>query len=273
VNPDMNKNHSVASLISPGQLERAMSSENLVLVDLQSAEHYASAHIPGAVHLDYACIVVVHGHAGGLLPSEQMFTRVARELGVSADSHLVAYDADGGPSAARLIWTLHVFGHGAASLLDGGIQNWVAKNRPLERGQNLPSPGNFVARPANRNVIDGDELLARLGDDKLAILDARSLEEYRGTKLFAARGGHIPGAVHLEWSPQQNLAFKPDNVLQQMLDERGITKQHEVIVHCQTHRRSSLSYVMLRHLGYDNVRAYHGSWSEWGNRQDTPIES
>ncbi len=254
-----------------------MRDEKLVLVDLQSAEHYANAHIPGAVHLDYARIVVAHGRAGGLLPSAQMFTQVAGELGLSNDSHLVAYDADGGPSAARLIWTLHVFGHCATSLLDGGLPNWVSENRPLERGRNLPPPGDFLAQPANRYVIGCDELLGRLGDDELAILDARSLEEFQGTKLFATRGGHIPGAKHLEWSdaidPLRNQTFRSDQVLQQMLDDRGITRRHEVIVHCQTHRRSSLTYVMLKHLAYDNVRAYPGSWSEWGNRRDTPIES
>ncbi len=272
----MDDKESIPLLIGPDQLEKIKTDKNLVLVDLQSAEHYARAHIPGAVNLDYARIVVTEGQAGGLLPSAEIFALVARELGICSDSHLVAYDAEGGVSASRLIWTLHVFGHRATSLLDGGLHNWASNNRPLESGQNLPSEGNFIADPANNQVIDGDELLARLGDQKLAILDARSLDEYLGSKLFAARGGHIPGAKHLEWSdaidPQQNMIFKPDDVLQQMLDQRGITKQHEVVVHCQTHRRSSLSYVMLRHLDYDNVRAYHGSWSEWGNRTDTPIE-
>jgi thiosulfate/3-mercaptopyruvate sulfurtransferase len=272
----MDENNFVPLLIGPDRLEQIQTDKNLVLVDLQNAEQYARAHVPGAVNLDYARIVAQEGLAGGLLPNAEVFSQVARELGICGDSYLVAYDAEGGVSACRLIWTLHVFGHRATSLLNGGLHNWISKNRPLESGQNLPTEGNFIASPANHNVIDGDELLARLGDENIAILDARSLEEYLGSKLFAARGGHIPGAKHLEWSdaidPQQNMIFKPDDVLQQMLDQRGIKKQHEVVVHCQTHRRSSLSYVMLRHLGYDNVRAYHGSWSEWGNRTDTPIE-
>ena len=263
-------------VINPEQLEHLQSSRNLVLIDLQKVGHYLHTHIPGAVNLDYAHLVTSEGPACGLLPSAEVFSGFARKLGISNDSYVVAYDTEGGIAASRLIWTLHVFGHWTVSLLNGGLHHWMAADRPLASvGKPDAEPGNFTAQSANRAMISGDELLSRLGDDKLAILDARSLEEYNGSKVFAARGGHIPGAKHLEWSDAldrlQHLRFKSRDTLQSMLDERGITRQHEVIVHCQTHRRSSLSYVMLKYLGYDNVRAYSGSWSEWGNRQDTPV--
>lgn len=274
----MNTHQKLPLVISPEQLEAIKATvHNLVLVDLQNQENYSQAHIPGAVNLDYARIVTSDGVSQGLLPDGEIFATVARELGIRSDSQVVAYDAEGGAAAARLIWTLHVFGHWATALLDGGLRHWAAHNHPLANGlaDNHPTPGNFVAEPANHVVIDGDELLSRFEDEQLTVLDARSLDEYCGNKVFAARGGHIPGARHLEWSdalnPHQNLCLKPDAVLQQMLDANGIEKQHEVVVHCQTHRRSSLSYVMLKHLGYSNVRGYHGSWSEWGNRQDTPV--
>ncbi len=108
------------------------------------------------------------------------------------------------------------------------------------------------------------------------LLDARSPEEYNGTKRFTARSGHIPGAVNLNWldtmDRHRNLRLKTDAELRRMLSERGITPDKEVIVYCQTHHRSAHSYVMLKSLGYTNIKGYPGAWSEWGNSNDTPIE-
>ena len=263
-------------VISTAQLSLLIEQDGCVIVDMQSAEHYVNAHIPGAVNLDYAKLVVNDGQAGGLLPAADAFAAVARQNGIMKNSHVVVYDAEGGAAASRLIWSLHVFGHVKTSLLDGGFRAWIAENRAIEGGVNQPADGDFQPHPANNLVIDGDELLARLGENNLTVLDARSQDEYNGTKVLAMRGGHIPGAIHMEWTDaldiNRNLQLKPNAVLEAMLEQRGIEKNQEVVVHCQTHRRSSLSYVMLKHLGYENVRGYHGSWSEWGNRTDTPVE-
>ena len=108
------------------------------------------------------------------------------------------------------------------------------------------------------------------------IWDARSKEEYNGTKALAAKGGHIPGAIHLEWTEtldkKNSLRLKDKNNLTKLLTKKGISPEKTVISHCQTHRRSGLTYIVAKLLDYPNNRAYDGSWSEWGNASDTPIE-
>jgi thiosulfate/3-mercaptopyruvate sulfurtransferase len=110
----------------------------------------------------------------------------------------------------------------------------------------------------------------------VAIIDARSPAEYSGRDKRAERAGHIPGAVNLNWTTAMDqprkLRLKQEEVLRQMLSDLGVTPDKEVIVYCQTHHRSSHTYIMLKALGYPNVKAYPGSWAEWGNSPETPIE-
>ncbi|MEM7207076.1 MAG: sulfurtransferase [Pseudomonadota bacterium] len=266
-------------VISAQNLADTLNNPELLVVDLQGGDHYQQAHIPGAVNFDYNHLVQTVGKAGGMLPEKDSFARVLQAHGVHAGTHVVAYDAEGGASAARLIWNLHAFGHTRTSWLNGGLHAWAQSGNSLERGNVAPSPSN---NPIELNVdldrvIDCDTIQKALGTDDFRILDARSLEEYNGTKLFSSRGGHIPGAIHFEWTnaldANNAYQFKPDDELRDMLLQAGIGERDNIAVHCQTHRRSSLSYVMLRHLGFENVRGYAGSWSEWGNRFDTPVEN
>ncbi|MEM7294802.1 MAG: sulfurtransferase [Pseudomonadota bacterium] len=263
-------------LLDVARAQTVMAQQPVCLVDLQSGSNYAQAHLPGARNLDYATLVRSDGRAGGLLVERQAFTTTMQSIGLDSDTLVIAYDAEGGAAASRLVWTLHCYSHEQAVVLDGGIHAWAAAQLPLASGAaNIREAGTFDAQLDDRWIIALDDLRQQFDEPSLTVLDARTIEEFMGAKVFAARGGHIPGAVHFEWTealdPQNNYCLKPKEQLIAKLSERGITPDSEIVVHCQTHRRSSFSYVMLRHLGFPQVRAYAGSWSEWGNHPDTPI--
>ena len=265
-------------IIEPEALEGLLGHEELVVVDLGKPETYAQAHVPGAVRMEYGTLLRGDRPAPGHLPDAQAFSRTLSEAGITPAHTVVAYDDEGGGRACRLVWNLHAAGHRRTAVLNGGIHAWAAENRPMSNDPSVAKrrdygPIEYSAAP----VAIRDEILERLGDPGLILLDARSPEEYAGTSVRAAKGGHIPGAVNVNWIDcidRANAArLLPDETLRRMLDERGITPDKDVITYCHTHHRSAHSYVMLRHLGFDSVKGYAGSWSEWGNDPETPVES
>lgn len=266
-------------LLDPARLVEHLDDPALRIVDLAPAELFRQHHVPGAVHLPYASLVTSAPPVGGLLPDRATLKRVLGDAGIGAHTHVVALDAEGGGAAGRLLWTLEALGHADVSLLDGGLQAWVNEGFPVATGAPAPPPAaRFrAAEPAPANVAHAEDILARLDDADFVALDARSTGEYDGTTVRAARGGHIPGARHYEWTRAmdrvRNLRLRPLDELRDELGDLGITPGHEVVTYCHTHHRSAFSYALLRILGYPRVRGYPGSWSDWGNRGDTPVET
>jgi 3-mercaptopyruvate sulfurtransferase SseA len=138
-------------------------------------------------------------------------------------------------------------------------------------------PSNMTIAANHAHTIKCEALCDALSATNTLIWDARSPLEYRGEKQFSARGGHIPGAINYEWTramdPQNHYRLKPLAKLESELAEMGITRDKDIFTHCQSHHRSGLTYLIAKLLKFPNIKAYAGSWSEWGNRQDTPIES
>ncbi len=264
-------------LIEPEQLQSRLADPTVLPVDLCDPASYAAGHIPGAVHLDYADLVWIEPPVMGLLPDEARLGEVCSRLGLTPERHVVAYDEEGNGRAARLLWTLAVLGHEPVSLLNGGIHAWDAAGGPLEAQVRRPPRSVYPARFANpAAVADKTYILERLGHADVALLDTRTPAEFAGLDQRAARAGHIPGAVNLNWSdamdPRRQLRLQPAPVLRELLAARGVTPDKEVIVYCQTHHRSAHTYWVLRYLGYPRVRGYPGAWSEWGNDPSLPVE-
>ena len=213
--------------------------------------------------------------ATGRLPSERRLNSLFSRLGYTPEREVVLYDEEGGGWAGRLAWTLDVIGHQRWAYIDGGIHSWHAAGLPLEAG--LPpavTPTDVSLQLDSTPIAEVDDVLSAIDAGNEVVWDVRSAEEFAGKKSGSARAGHIPGAVNLDWLALKDpgRAMRLSEGLPELLASHGVTGERPIITHCQTHHRSGLSYMVGRLLGFD-IRAYHGSWSEWGNREDTPIES
>jgi thiosulfate/3-mercaptopyruvate sulfurtransferase len=267
----------LSRVLGPDQLETQIGTNDLLLIDLSKPATYAKMHIPGAVHLDYAQITMLRKPVMGLLPDADTLSRVFSGLGLRPNTPVVAYDDEGGGRAARLLWTLDAIGHPQSQLLNGGLHAWVNENHLRDNTPVQATPSVYQVTLDNTPIADRAFILQHLDDPAVALLDSRSAEEFRGEKKFAARAGHIPGAVNLDWlllmDKSRNLRLRPEAELHALLEERGIRKDQTVVTYCQTHHRSALTYFVLKALGFANVKGYPGSWSDWGNCDDTPVET
>lgn len=265
-------------IIRPLELKaaQAASTPPLRLIDVRGPEDYRSGHIEGAVPFDLVNVNRTQPPAAGLLPAPEQFNRAMSAVGLNADQPAVICDDLGGPPAARLAWTLKAFGHPAVSLLDGGVQAWRAEGLPLTREFYPPSPTDYRGRLNADVIADRDYILQHLADPGTLLLDARSPAEYRGEDRRSLRGGHIPGAVNLDWMQTKEpdgTRFRSQDELETLLAQRGVDRDKEIICYCQSHQRSALLCILLESLGYPRVKGYPGAWSDWGNHPDTPIET
>lgn len=262
-------------VIEPAELASRLDAPELILVDLGDAARYRQGHIPGARYLDPKRTQDGRPPAPGLLPPLAELNRLFAELGHHPDAVYVLYDDEGGPWAGRFIWLLDVIGHSRYHYLNGGLRAWLGDGLTLDQAI-PPSAGGCVSLSLQASPTASRAYLqSRLGADDLVVWDARSAAEFSGEKLLAARGGHVPGAINLEWTagldPARGLRIRDD--MAERLRQAGITPDKEIITHCHTHRRSGFTYLLAKALGYPRVKAYAGSWSEWGNLPDTPIEA
>ncbi len=264
-------------LIEPAALAVGLTDTDLRVVDVCKTEQYAQAHIPGAVHVDYARLVFSRRPVAGLLPDVGYLQQLFSSLGLTREARVVAYDDEGGGHAARLLWNLAACGHQRYALLNGGLHAWANEGYPLQREPVTPEASNYRVSTNCEIVADRAYIEARLRDEGTRLLDCRSFKEYAGEDKRAARAGHIPGAVNLDWTEAmdmtRNLRLQPPEALRGRLAELGITPEREIITYCQTHHRSAHTWLVLKALGFERVRGYPGSWSDWGNQPDTPVES
>ncbi len=263
-------------IIEPSELKPHLKSDGVLIIDLSSPATYVQYHIPGAVFLNYEWLVRIEQPRMGLLPSEEQLTNVLSSLGLTKDTHIVVYDDEGGGRACRFLWTLDVVGHKHYSLLNGGLQAWSGQGNEVSSEITYPTPKAYKIEMNLEPVATRQYILDHLSDDNVMIFDNRSPAEFNGTKVFAQRGGHIPGAINMDWTNVMDMEndrrLKPEAELREMLDNQGITTDKTIVMHCQAHHRSAHTYIVLKSLGYENIKGYPGAWSDWGNEPNTPIE-
>jgi len=252
------------------------------IVDLRPRDAWLQARAPGAVHLEASWLNRPDPPVGGLLPTVDRVREIVAAIGMTADTHIVACDAGAATEAARLVWVLNAYGFTQCSWLNGGFRSWQASGLRVESGEPGTATADSAAnellsleRPGDGPTVSADVLLGELDAPDLAIIDVRSAAEYAGSDVRAAMGGHVPGAVHLEWTRLFGADGRllDDAELRALLDAVDATPDRRAVVYCQTHQRSAVTYVALKHLGYASVRALDGAWSMWGNRPDLPKES
>lgn len=259
-------------LVRPHDLLGMLGDPGLLLVDTRPHAEYAGGHIPGAVNLDLFAFHWADTSASGLDAFTRQSARLMSFCGAGGASRVVFYDGASGMTAARGVWLLEYLGRGAAArMLDGGFSGWTAAGGlPVEARPNAFRPSPFEARP-DAGVVAGYEYVRdNLG--RLAVVDARSPAEYSGDAVRAARAGHIPGAVNIDWTGNLRAdgTFKDAGGLARLYG--GLPASGEVVAYCQGAYRAASTFVALRLLGRGNVRVYLGSWGEWGNMPELPAE-
>ncbi len=248
------------------------------VVDVRKHASYLLGHIDGAVNVERKEFLSFRHGTKSLVPTREEFVDLMSRLGITADTPVVAYAADHDPYSARFVWTLRFHGHEKAYVLDGGYDKWAKEGRKtvLFSAEKPPRPVTYRLRHARDIRAEADYVLTRLGHPDTVVWDTRRESEYQGTEVRASRGGHIPGATHLNWIELQKevdgvRVLKSEPELLALLAGHGITPDKEIVAHCQTGIRSSYATLVLLGLGYPRVKNYDGSWIEWANSEELPV--
>ena len=242
---------------------------------------YEQSHVPGAVAWNWTSQL-----ADGVrrdIATREEFSRLLSQSGIGPDTTIVLYGDNNNWFAAWAYWQLKLFGHRDVRILNGGRKYWLDNGLPLstdvpsydETGYTLPEP-DFSLRAFR------DDILPRLGDPDFALVDVRSPAEFNGEVIAppgmtesAQRGGHIPGASSIPWAQtvREDGTFKSREELEQLYASKGVTGDKDVVAYCRIGERSSHSWFVLHELlGFERVRNYDGSWTEWGSMVGMPIE-
>ncbi len=275
---------SVGPLVSAEWLLEHLDDPGLkvVEVDYDPATAYEIGHIPGALLVDWRRDLNKYPERD--IIDVEGFERLMSSLGISNDTHVVLYGDYNNWFAAFAYWIMKIYGHDRVSLLDGGRTYWIKKGYPMTREKPKPEPAVYrVTRVDLTLRAYFLDVLKKLRDPSVALVDVRSPDEYHGRITAppeypneqAQRAGHIPGAINIPWAQtvREDGRFKPVEELKRLYESMGVTRDKEVIVYCRIGERAAHTFYVLRELlGYPKVRVYDGSWSEWGNMVGAPIE-
>ena len=270
-------------LLTTDWLAEHLNDSNVVVAEVdENPDLYDEGHVPGAVKLHWRDDL--QDPVERDLVEKEEFERLMGSLGIGNDTTLVLYGDKNNWFAAYAYWYLKIYGHNNVRILDGGRQKWIDEGRELTTAAPDTQPASYTAQDRDESIrIYRDSVREAIGAEGKALVDVRSPQEYSGDLIAppgyeqegAQRAGHIPTAASIPWAQavRDDGTFKSAEELRELYGSKGVTDDKAVTAYCRIGERSAHTWFVLRELlGYEDVKNYDGSWTEWGNLVDVPIE-
>lgn len=286
---------SAGPLITAGELYRMIVSEKVIPIDVRDAEEYEAGHVPGAVNIPDVFYYLAETTSEGLKKFREKFAKLFGDAGLTGEETAVVYEEGFSLKSPRGYWILEYLGYPRIAVLQGGMREWRKGGYPIqtEAAPITGSPKNFPLNVNPSVIVTVDEMLASLADPGVVRLDVRDREEWMAESSspygvnFVERKGRIPGSIWMDWNLLLTLGeetkgcfkvaadkgdFRDFAEVEKILEEKGITKDKNVILYCFKGARTSNTYLAMKMLGYRRVKTYFGSWNEWSRNPELPIE-